>query len=193
MNIAISNIISKIKTSLIKNKKIHFKPTKYHKFSKRKIENFIKSYGIKIYIYKITYNSAYNGLYSSDRDQIGIHNAKKFETINQFYNTLFHEISHSTGHKKRLNRSAIVVGCYSESCVKYAKEELLAEFSSILLCHHFKLHKKTINDQVSYLKLYARIIKMKTTKKRLTYSQILDPIIKKALIIEKYLSKYYEL
>jgi len=51
----------------------------------------------------------------------------------EFYSTLFHEIGHSTGHAKRLNREGIT-GFDHFGSGQYAAEELVAEFTSAFLC-----------------------------------------------------------
>ena len=42
-----------------------------------------------------------------------------------YYGTAFHELTHSTGHKDRLNR--ITAGSFSFGHETYSKEELVAE------------------------------------------------------------------
>jgi len=56
-----------------------------------------------------------------------------FESQAEYYSTLFHELTHSTGHAKRLAREGFdrpqLFG--SES---YSREELIAEMGSAMLC-----------------------------------------------------------
>jgi len=46
-------------------------------------------------------NAAY---YSSANDNIIMSNIQQFDTPEDYYSILFHEIGHSTGHETRLNR-----------------------------------------------------------------------------------------
>lgn len=52
-----------------------------------------------------------------------------FEQIN-YYRTVLHELTHSTGHKSRLNRTLL----NSFGSKDYAREELVAEIGSAFLC-----------------------------------------------------------
>lgn len=66
-------------------------------------------------------------------DTVEIPARDSFHTIEGYYSTLFHELGHSTGHEKRLNRSGImdVIRFGSED---YSKEELVAEMTAAMLC-----------------------------------------------------------
>lgn len=75
-------------------------------------------------------------LYNKVSDYVGMPNSKYFPISDRYYRTYFHEIAHSTGHVKRLNR---------ESLSKYSgknersKEEIIAEMCSLLLASESKL------------------------------------------------------
>lgn len=73
-------------------------------------------------------NRAY---YTPKTDIIQLPPLNSFDTSENYYSTLYHELTHSTGAEKRLNRS---MNCnhYTE---QYAKEELTAELGSAFLCH----------------------------------------------------------
>ena len=53
-----------------------------------------------------------------------------FECAEEYHSTLFHELSHSTGHEKRLNRHGMETGIAAFGSAVYSKEELAAEFGS---------------------------------------------------------------
>jgi antirestriction protein ArdC len=42
--------------------------------------------------------------YRSSADMVGMPSRNCFESPEAYYSTLFHELTHSTGHKSRLNR-----------------------------------------------------------------------------------------
>lgn len=67
--------------------------------------------------------------YSPGLDVIKISTAEGFEKTEMYYRTIFHEISHWTGHKDRLDRK-IENGFGSDL---YSKEELVAELGSQML------------------------------------------------------------
>lgn len=68
--------------------------------------------------------------YTPSLDRIRIPHKGQFQSPPFFYATLFHEITHSTGHESRLNRK-IKNGFADEN---YSKEELVAEMGSALMC-----------------------------------------------------------
>lgn len=71
-------------------------------------------------------NRAY---YSPPADYVQMPNASNFDSANDYYRTLFHELIHSTGHPSRLNRE-LNTNHKSEA---YAKEELTAEMGAVFL------------------------------------------------------------
>jgi len=64
-------------------------------------------------------------------DTVKIPPAKTFKNGAGYYETVLHEIVHSTGHKNRLDRK--LVGTLSKDLKSYAKEELIAEFGAMLI------------------------------------------------------------
>jgi len=87
--------------------------------------------------------------YCPGTDTITIPPSESYDSDDRYYSSLFHELAHSTGHQKRLNRSGIV-GIKHHS-YKYAKEELIAELGAAFLCWKCNL-KKVIDNQTSYIK-----------------------------------------
>src|SRR6478672_3706822 len=75
-----------------------------------------------------------------------------------FKSTLFHELTHSTGHAKRLAREGFdrpqMFG--SES---YSREELIAEMGSAMLCGVAGIEQATVANSVAYLKSWIARLK----------------------------------
>lgn len=67
--------------------------------------------------------------YSSTKDEIHLPEKQDFVDMPEFYSTALHEIGHSTGHEKRLNRN--LDGKFGSA--EYAEEELRAEIVSMFL------------------------------------------------------------
>ena len=67
--------------------------------------------------------------YSLTKDEIHLPEKKDFVDMPEFYSTALHEIGHSTGHEKRLNRN--LSGAFGSA--EYAEEELRAEIASMFL------------------------------------------------------------
>ncbi len=70
--------------------------------------------------------------YRTSTDTVTMPEAGDFHTAEDYYLTLFHELTHSTGHAKRLDRPTLteVAAFGSET---YAKEELVAELGASFL------------------------------------------------------------
>jgi hypothetical protein len=63
---------------------------------------------------------------------------------------LFHELTHSTGHQKRLARESILEAAPCGSAV-YSKEELCAETGAAYLCAEAGISNAVIGNQVAYV------------------------------------------
>lgn len=87
-------------------------------------ESVIKETGIKIHH---TGNQAF---YRPSTDEICMPPKALFNHSDNYYSTILHEITHATGHKKRLDRS--MAGRFGSS--DYAFEELIAELGSAFSC-----------------------------------------------------------
>lgn len=70
--------------------------------------------------------------YRTSTDLILLPPAESFHTAEDFYLTLFHELGHSTGHQRRLNRPTLTEKAAFGS-ETYAKEELVAELTAAFL------------------------------------------------------------
>ena len=104
----------------------------------------------------INSNSAF---YKPYTDEIVVPNKASFENESEYYSTTFHEMTHSTGAKNRLNRDGITKndGFGNE---KYSKEELVAEMGAAMLLHVTNLDiPTTLTNNVAYIKGWLKQIK----------------------------------
>lgn len=83
-------------------------------------------------------------------DQIRMPNRSAFPSAEGFYETLFHEAGHATGHASRLNRKEIVSGSYF-GAQDYSMEELVAELSAAFLCAEAGIDQPVLENQVAYI------------------------------------------
>ena len=72
--------------------------------------------------------------YSPGGDYVGMPDNNKFTSIGHYYATLFHELTHSTGHVSRLARKMMVDCEFAFGDANYSREELVAEMGSAFLC-----------------------------------------------------------
>jgi antirestriction protein ArdC len=96
-------------------------------------------------------NNGNKAYYNPKQDQIGMPPKAKFKSVEHYYNTLFHELVHSTGHKKRLDRPQ-VSGLIDFGSHEYSKEELVAELGSAFLSAETGTKKEVIDNSASYIK-----------------------------------------
>jgi antirestriction protein ArdC len=87
-------------------------------------------------------------------DRVDMPRPETFQSPEAYYDTLFHELTHSTGHETRLNRKG-VAGSEGEwsafGSTPYAKEELVAEMGGAFLCSHAGIVERTINNSAAYV------------------------------------------
>ena len=88
--------------------------------------------------------------YSPKLDYVRMPKPEAFESAEEYYNTLFHELSHSTGHEKRVGRKGIQETSYFGSH-EYSKEELCAEMSACFLSGHAGIENTTIVNSAAYI------------------------------------------
>ena len=111
-----------------------------------KIEDFISNLNIEI-------KNSSEAFYSPKNDYVGIPSISLFDSVDNYYSVLLHELSHATGHETRLNRD--LSGTFgSES---YAKEELIAELGSVFLCSYLNIQSSIRHE--AYLKSWLSAIK----------------------------------
>ena len=102
-------------------------------------------------------HEGYRAYYSPTRDQIVLPERRNFLSIEGYYATLAHEMVHSTGHASRLRRDGIV-NFDGFGTDNYAKEELIAELGSFLVCTRLSIASKPENH-ASYLKSWITRLK----------------------------------
>jgi len=96
--------------------------------------------------------------YSPSLDYIGMPKPESFDNPESYYSTLFHELTHSTGHKNRLNRDGITTMHFFGDSV-YSKEELVAEMGAAFLSGHAGIEAKTLKNSTAYLQSWIRVLK----------------------------------
>ena len=96
--------------------------------------------------------------YTPAFDSVSLPPISKFEIIEQYYSTLFHELTHSTGAKQRLNREGVVNIDYFGSH-QYSKEELIAELGAAFLVNLAGLDaSKAFENSVAYIQSWLKVL-----------------------------------
>ncbi|MMZ52925.1 DNA primase TraC [compost metagenome] len=96
--------------------------------------------------------------YRPSTDSISVPPLQDYPKAEDYYNVRFHEMTHSTGHRKRLNRPGIEqFGEFGDH--NYTKEELIAEMGAAMLCATCGIDNSTIEDSASYIDNWNRKLK----------------------------------
>lgn len=97
--------------------------------------------------------------YSPSLDYIQVPCKEQYQNIEEFYSTLFHEMTHSTGHKNRLDRED-VKDCMYFGSENYSKEELCAELGSAFLINKLGIaSSKSFTNSTAYIQSWLRVLK----------------------------------
>jgi len=92
--------------------------------------------------------------YSPGADRIQMPHKADFDTAQDYYRTLFHELGHATGSPKRLNRD--LSGRFGSK--KYAFEELIAEFNAVFVSAEAGFLWHTNKNHAGYLKGWNEVL-----------------------------------
>lgn len=97
--------------------------------------------------------------YNRVKDFISVPPVEHFRKKDEFYSTLFHELIHSTGHPKRLNRKGVA----SQTIFgdeDYSQEELVAELGAAMLCAYAGISsERTLKNSASYIQSWLKRLK----------------------------------
>lgn len=95
--------------------------------------------------------------YRKDKDEIHMPERDRFINLQEFYSTGLHEVGHSTGHAKRLNRD--MGGMFGTP--SYAEEELRAEIASMFIEQDLgiELSEEHIGNNSAYIQSWKSKIK----------------------------------
>ena len=89
--------------------------------------------------------------YIPSLDVVTMPSRTAFDSQEEYYSTIFHELTHATGHAKRLGREGFDKPQQFGSD-SYSKEELIAEMGSAMLCGVAGIEQSTLANSAAYLK-----------------------------------------
>ena len=97
--------------------------------------------------------------YMPSAHKVVVPTLNQFQNSEDYYQVVFHEFAHSTGHYNLLNRKGITGLCGFGS-VSYSKEELVAELSSLYTLSSLKIiTDKILENSIAYLKSWGQGLK----------------------------------
>jgi len=113
---------------------------------------YLKTSGVKV-----NHEQGDRAFYSPAADSITLPLLAQFKETAEYYSTAFHELTHSTGHRSRLNRLDKVAAFGSED---YSKEELIAEIGASALVNVSGLEtKKSFRNNAAYVQNWLQVLK----------------------------------
>lgn len=87
--------------------------------------------------------------YQPISDTVNVPAVTSFKSAEHYYHTFFHEITHSTGHAKRLDRGLDKPREFGSE--DYSKEELVAELGASFLSGIAGIETNTLDDSAGYI------------------------------------------
>jgi antirestriction protein ArdC len=99
-----------------------------------------------------------HAFYRPPTDEVGIPDKSMFHSSEEFYSTLFHELTHSTGHASRVGRAEVqdVQRFGSQS---YSREELVAEMGAAMLCGVAGISPAVLENSAAYLQSWIKALR----------------------------------
>ena len=95
--------------------------------------------------------------YSPSLDYIKMPQKEQFRGEAEYYNTLFHEAAHSTGHASRLARKGVTESNFFGSH-EYSKEELIAEITAASLSSEAGFLAQVEKNSAAYVKSWSKAL-----------------------------------
>lgn len=97
--------------------------------------------------------------YRPTTDELTMPPINAFDNAEEYYSTLFHEFTHSTGHASRLRRDSVANGVDPFGSRGYSKEELVAEMGAAMLCAIAGLDMTvTLPNSAAYIASWLRAL-----------------------------------
>ena len=98
--------------------------------------------------------------YRPSTDEIVLPLRSQFVSTAEFYGTLFHELTHSTGHEHRLNRFSENGSDAAFGSEEYSKEELVAEIGSAALLNRLGIESDaSFRNSAAYIQSWLKALK----------------------------------
>ena len=118
------------------------------------ITNYVAREGLKLEIV-----DSDRACYSPVFDRVRVPEMQQFKVQEEYYSTLFHELTHSTGHPTRLNREGVAdIHFFGDEL--YSKEELVAEMGSAFMMQSLGIEcEKAFRNSAAYIQGWLRALK----------------------------------
>ena len=106
---------------------------------------------------KLSHEEGDRAFYRPSTDEVVLPIRKQFTSTAEYYSTMFHELTHSTGHPSRLNRLSKPSFFGTED---YSKEELVAEIGAATLVNHVGIETdSSFRNNAAYIQNWLKVLK----------------------------------
>ena len=106
---------------------------------------------------KLLHEEGDRAFYRPSTDEVVLPIRKQFMSTAEYYSTVFHELTHSPGHRSRLNRLTKPSFFGTED---YSKEELVAEIGAATLVNHVGLETaSSFRNSAAYIQNWLGVLK----------------------------------
>jgi antirestriction protein ArdC len=96
--------------------------------------------------------------YRPSADLVGMPSPARFSGTEEYYGTLFHELTHSTGHRERLARKGVTEEIhFGSQC--YSQDELVAAMGAAFLMGHCHVEQATLPNSAAYIDAWRQRLK----------------------------------
>jgi antirestriction protein ArdC len=96
-----------------------------------------------------------SAFYLPSMDYVSLPKPEQFKTATGYAATLAHELTHATGHGDRLDRD--LTGTFGSP--QYAREELVAELGSAMLCAELGFSTEHVESHAAYLDSWLSLLR----------------------------------
>jgi antirestriction protein ArdC len=137
-------------------------PLEAQEFILDRYKKSMEAKGLKIPEVEYTYVGEYGSHaaspnWSPSLDKITLPTKEQFNSQEDMFDTIAHELAHSTGHKDRLDRTALTSRYGSDSAAR-GEEELIAEISAAILASMFGVNSN-FDNTAAYVKSWLAALK----------------------------------
>jgi antirestriction protein ArdC len=137
-------------------------PLEAQEFILDRYKKSMEAKGLKIPEVEYTYVGEYGSHaaspnWSPSLDKITLPTKEQFNSQEDMFDTIAHELAHSTGHKDRLDRTALTSRYGSDNAAR-GEEELIAEISAAILASMFGVNSN-FDNTAAYVKSWLAALK----------------------------------
>ena len=134
----------------------HTKPVPCAANADQTADNIIAGYVAREGVH-LNHEAGDRAFYRPSTDSITLPHMAQFAATTEYYSTAFHELTHSTGHSKRLNRLDKTAFFGSEA---YSKEELVAEIGAAALVNASGLETSgSFRNSAAYIQNWLSVLR----------------------------------